>query len=79
MSAHTDGYLVEGAKLLGRLFVQRMGLSWAGAGTYCVEFSYPTLLQTSDGNIHVAYTYNRATIKYRRFTENWIKAGDSTW
>ena len=39
-----------------------------------VEFSYPTVLQTPDGTIHVAYTYDRNCIKYRRFTEEWILA-----
>lgn len=39
-----------------------------------VEFSYPTVLQTPDGTIHVAYTYDRECIKYRRFTEDWILA-----
>ena len=38
-----------------------------------VEFSYPTVLQTAnDGAIHVAYTYDRDCIKYRRLTEAWI-------
>lgn len=59
------------------------GTSWAKArnlqvhddnstSTSGVEFSYPTVLQTPDGNIHVAYTYNRQTIKYVRFTESWV-------
>mgnify|MGYP002631091456 FL=1 len=39
-----------------------------------VEFSYPSVLQTPDGAIHVAYTYDRDCIKYRRFTEDWILA-----
>lgn len=38
-----------------------------------VEYSYPTILQSGDGGIHIMYTYDRATIKYRRITENWIK------
>lgn len=37
-----------------------------------VEYSYPSVLQTPDGNIHVAYTYDRQTIKYVRFTESWV-------
>jgi predicted neuraminidase len=59
------------------------GKSWAASrnlqvhddnstNTKGVEYSYPTILQTPDGNIHVAYTYNRWTIKYVRFTEGWI-------
>ena len=39
-----------------------------------VEFSYPSVLQTSfDGKIHAVYTYDRECIKYRRLTEDWIK------
>lgn len=40
-----------------------------GAG---VEYSYPSILQTLDGYIHVSYTYNRDTIKYVRFKESWV-------
>ena len=35
-------------------------------------FSYPTLLQTRDGLIHVTYTYSRRTIKHVCFSEDWI-------
>ena len=38
-----------------------------------VEYSYPTVLQTPDGKIHAAYTYNRQTIKYVTFDEDWIQ------
>ena len=38
-----------------------------------VEFSYPSILQSADGNIHVSYMYNRDTIKYTKLTEEWIK------
>jgi predicted neuraminidase len=36
--------------------------------------SYPSIVQTRDGLIHVAYSYRgRQCIKYVRFTENWIR------
>lgn len=41
------------------------------------EYSYPTVMQTADGRIHVAFTYRRQTIKEVSFTEEWIKAGTS--
>jgi len=37
------------------------------------EFSYPSVTQGSDGMIHVAYTYRRATIKTVRFREEWLQ------
>jgi predicted neuraminidase len=58
------------------------GLSWTVSrnlqvhddnDTKAVEFSYPSVLQTPDGTIHAAYTYNRQTIKYVRFTEGWLR------
>eukprot|EP00239_Pterosperma_sp_CCMP1384_P001783 CAMPEP_0197848218 /NCGR_PEP_ID=MMETSP1438-20131217/7991_1 /TAXON_ID=1461541 /ORGANISM="Pterosperma sp., Strain CCMP1384" /LENGTH=394 /DNA_ID=CAMNT_0043460361 /DNA_START=122 /DNA_END=1306 /DNA_ORIENTATION=- len=42
------------------------------------EFSYPTMTQTSDGMIHVSYTWKRETIKYSRITEAWIMSKDET-
>ena len=36
------------------------------------EFSYPSVLQTGDGAVHVVYTYDRRTIKYKRVSEKWI-------
>ncbi|MBP2625693.1 MAG: hypothetical protein H6Q68_404 [Firmicutes bacterium] len=37
------------------------------------EYSYPSIKQTSDGKIHVTFTYFRQTIKYVRVTEEWVK------
>ena len=37
-----------------------------------VEYSYPSILQTGDGYIHISYTYNRDTVKYVRIKESWV-------
>jgi predicted neuraminidase len=37
------------------------------------EFSYPSIKQGSEGNIHIAYTYFRQAIKYVRVTPEWVK------
>ena len=37
------------------------------------EFSYPSIKQSEDGNIHIAFTYFRQTIKYVQIDEMWIK------
>ncbi|GAA1615773.1 exo-alpha-sialidase [Kribbella karoonensis] len=39
-------------------------------------YSYPTLLQTRDGQLHVAYSYLRKTIKHVILAPEWIQAGD---
>lgn len=41
------------------------------------EYSYPSVAQTADGRISVAYTYLRETIKVVRFEEKWIKDGNT--
>lgn len=40
------------------------------------EFSYPTLLQTEDGTIHIVYTYKREHIHHAYFTEEWLREGE---
>jgi len=39
------------------------------------EYSYPSIKQGPDGNLHMAYTFRRATIKYVTFSEAWIREG----
>jgi len=41
------------------------------------EYSYPTVTQTSDGRIHVAFTYRRQTIKEVTLDEGWIRRGST--
>lgn len=37
------------------------------------EFSYPSIKETPDGFLHIAYTYWRQKIKYVRVAEDWVK------
>jgi predicted neuraminidase len=39
------------------------------------DYSYPSIIETPDGLIHMSYTFRRRTIKYATFEENWIKGG----
>lgn len=39
------------------------------------DYSYPSIIETPDGMLHVAYTFRRRTIKYASFSEDWIKEG----
>lgn len=41
------------------------------------EYSYPSIMETRDGEILVAFTYRRQTIKVVSITENWIKQKSS--
>lgn len=37
------------------------------------EYSYPSIKQTADGLIHIAYTFYRQKIRYVRVREEWVK------
>ncbi len=39
------------------------------------EFSYPTLAQTDEEQIHMVYTYQREHIEYACLTEAWLRKG----
>lgn len=39
------------------------------------EYSYPSVIQTADGRIHVSFTFRRQTIKEMNFPESWIVKG----
>jgi len=36
------------------------------------EYSYPSVLQTSDGKIHIIYTFRRYSIKHIEMNEDWL-------
>jgi predicted neuraminidase len=39
------------------------------------EYSYPSIAQTGDGMLHIAFTYFRQAIKYVRVSPDWVGTG----
>lgn len=37
------------------------------------RFDYPSIVQSTDGSLHVSYTYNTKTIKHAHFNVEWVK------
>jgi predicted neuraminidase len=78
--------LVQGRHRLSVFLSQDEGRTWVrkriledlppGKGAA----SYPSVIQTESGDIHVTYTFNNAepgkSIKHAWFTEAWLKTGD---
>jgi predicted neuraminidase len=38
-------------------------------------YAYPSIIQTDNGKLQMAFTFRRETIKYMAFDESWIKQG----
>jgi predicted neuraminidase len=54
------------------------GVSWTRAATIVAEpggeFSYPFLLQSADGRVHLVYTWQRKGIKHVAFSLAWLNS-----
>ena len=70
---------IEGRQILDLWLSADQGKSWRRArqveNTPTGEFSYPALLQASDGRIHLAYTWKRKAIRHAVFSEAWLLGG----
>jgi predicted neuraminidase len=44
-----------------------------GAVEWPCEYSYPFIIQTRDGLLHLVYTWHRLAIKHIVFNEAWLK------
>lgn len=42
------------------------------------EYSYPSIIQTGDGALHIAYTYFRQFIRYVRVDERWVNGREDS-
>jgi predicted neuraminidase len=61
---------------LGVRFSKDNGYTWSDFKAFTddkTEYSYPSLLYGSDGNIHLVFTAGRKTIRYVRFSQKWLE------
>jgi len=61
-------HIVKGRNILN-VAISEDGIEWKGAALLenepkVGEFSYPAVIQTSDGMVHITYTWNRKLIKH---------------
>ena len=61
-----DGEFPRGRNMLN-LALSKDGISWTPVLTLERqegEYSYPAIIQSSDGLVHITYTYQRLTVKH---------------
>jgi predicted neuraminidase len=61
-------HLIKGRNMLN-VAVSENGIEWKAAALLendlkDTEFSYPAVIQTDDGSVHIVYTWNRKLIKH---------------
>jgi predicted neuraminidase len=64
---HSDRSRSSPGRQILNVAVSRDGISWKTVLTLEKqkgEYSYPAVIQASDGMVHISYTYDRKSIKY---------------
>jgi len=59
------------------------GQTWTRVATFAEEpgadFSYPFLMQASNGDVHLVYTWKRTAIRHITFNIAWLDGWDKRW
>ena len=61
----------DGQQVAGYVDSAKLRVSADGGCSF--EFSYPYMMQTHNGDIHVVYTWNRTFIKHVVFDQAWLQ------